>query len=147
MVVVDVPVDTGHQLPVRSADVVVLVRTGLISVFVPEIVGHLVHESLRRTVILGVPSPFGILIRPCKGSGWLLVELVLEVHEKEELVLDDRAAYRRTDSIVKGRVQFKIGVPYPFAYQLVACIVVIHGRVPLVGTPLGHGIDGTACKA
>ena len=142
MIVVDVPVDTGHQLPVRSADVVVLVRACLISVCIAEIIRHLVHERFGRTVILGVSSPFRILIRPCKGSGRLLVELVLEIHEKEEFVLDDRSADSGAYRIVKGRVQLKLGIPYPLAYKIVACVVIVDGSMPFVGTSLGHRIHG-----
>ena len=102
MEVVDVPVDTGHQLPVRSAYVVVLERTGFISVCVAEIIGNHIHILYGRTVVLCASAVFIAFVRSCKGARRFLVELVLEVDEEKELVLDDRTTDRRTDCVVEG---------------------------------------------
>ena len=151
VVVVDVPVQTGHHLVVRGADGVALVAARIVAVSLVEVAEHLIHELLGRTD--DVLVRLEVRIHASGGGADDLagarhnVGAVLGVHEEEEFVLDDRATHGETDSVIQ-----EIGLVQILTLHLVAAdglggVVIVNGSVELVGTTLGHGVDGTTGEA
>ena len=143
--VVDVPVQTGHYLPVRSLEVVTLVAAGIVTEFLLNISGHGFHLLNGRTVGRNAGTPlFGCALAGYAGRTGSGIEGVLTVHEEEEFVLDDGAADGGTDGVVQALAAFYILTSHFVTVESVGGIVVVYGSVPLVGTGLGNSVDGTA---
>ena len=143
--VVDVPVQTGHYLPVRSLEVVTLVASGVVTEFFLNVGSHGIHLPNGRTVGRDIGSErIGSACAGYAGRTGSGIEGVLTVHEEEQLVLDDGTTDGSTDCMIERLAAGNILTGHLVTVEGVGGIVVVYGSVPLVGTGLGNSVDGTA---
>ena len=152
MVVVDVPVHTGHEFPVRGTERIALIPSRVVTVCIDQVRPDFVEERSRRTGHRTARSPafaHHAVTFACDFARTRdIVGSVFEVDEEEELVLDNRAAEAHARSIAERPVHRQLSVgTYAVAPELFIGKVVVQGECPFVGTALGHGIDGTSGKA
>ena len=152
VVVVDVPVQTPHDLIRRSFQRVSLITSRIIVVFFRQVLADVVHPYegtvayrcgvLKRTVHNAVGAPFviGAATRYARRA-CLHIILIFAVHEEEQLVFNDRTSQR---SSVGGAVVTVAGqfiVLYLVSGEVGIGSVHIGCTFELIRTTLCHGVD------
>ena len=158
VVVVDVPVQTAHDLVRRGFQRISLITSRIIVVFFRQVLADVVHPYegtvayrcgvLERTVHNAVCAPFviGAATRYARRA-CLHIILIFAVHEEEQFVFNDRTSQR---SSVGGAVVTVAGqfiVLYLVSGEVGIGSVHIGCTFELIRTTLCHGVDGTSCKS